>query len=371
MSKHLYFYSDALEWGGQEILAARIANILADKYQVHFFFSSEKFKTALNSSVEKISLPYHSQNPFPIVRDRISKKHKKTEQIFRDYGAGSDNFKKLIICPGNIERCIPAITAATKLKLQIISYYPMALTQKESKATLGSLRDRLALRIYPKITKWIVNTPYQEQLLRRFIDIDTEVFQLPNPLTFKENDVPKKPREIKRILNIGRIYFGQKGQEIIPEISKRLPSNSAIQFEVIGHGPDAEALRNKITQEHLEKQITTIDWISPNEIQKKFREQADALLVTSKFESGPMVLFEALQCGVPVIAANEDYIKAYRLPGWMTFEPGNANDAVKKLNNLPKDWNLEEFESTRKALFCGRTSGEFQQRVLDIFDALE
>ena len=57
MSKHLYFYSDALEWGGQEILAARIANILADKYQVHFFFSSEKFKTALNSSVEKISLP--------------------------------------------------------------------------------------------------------------------------------------------------------------------------------------------------------------------------------------------------------------------------------------------------------------------------
>lgn len=175
MSKHLYFYSDALEWGGQEILAARIANILADKYQVHFFFSSEKFKTALNSSVEKISLPYHSQNPFPIVRDRISKKHKKTEQIFRDYGAGSDNFKKLIICPGNIERCIPAITAATKLKLQIISYYPMAFTQKESKATLGSLRDRLALRIYPKITKWIVNTPYQEQLLRRFIDIDTEV----------------------------------------------------------------------------------------------------------------------------------------------------------------------------------------------------
>lgn len=369
MRKSLYFYSDAPEWGGQEILAARIANILAEKYRVHFFFSTEQFKNALCDAIEKVQLPYHSQGPFPIIRDRLSKKIKIAQKLFLEIGAGSEDFKKLVICPGNIERCIPAIIASRQLKLEVISYYPMAFTQRESQANLGFFRDLLALRVYPKISQWIVNTPYQEKLLRRFIKKNCAVYQLSNPLTFEKIAEPKKPESIRNITTIGRIYFGQKGQEIIPQIANKITGEKPF-FTIIGQGPDSEKLTRMVSQKNLQGNFNFVSWASSTGIQEVLQNQTDLLLITSKFESGPMVLFEAIQCGVPVLIANEEYVKDYHLPQWMTYEPGNADDAVKKIRDYPSAWNAEEFISIRQRLFAGRTNEDFEAQVLKIFSAI-
>lgn len=370
MSKHLYFYSDAPEWGGQEILAARIANILSESYQVHFFYSTEKFNRELVPAIERIPLPYHSQGPFPIVRDSLSGKAGAARKLFIEHGAGTENFKKLIICPGNIERCIPAVKAATKLKLEIISYYPMAFTQKESLATLGALRDQLALRVYPKISQWIVNTPYQERLLRRFITAETKVFQLPNPLTYKEDCPAKKPALIKQVATIGRLYFGQKGQEIIPEIASHLMDRTDAKFHIIGQGPDADKLKELVQNKKVSDRIIFTNWATKNEVQNQLQNHTDILLIPSRFESGPMVLFEALQCGIPVLAANEEYVQDYQLPSWMTYKPGDAQDAAQKILDMASSWNQTQLEETRKRLFIGRRDLEFQQQVLSIFSQI-
>lgn len=366
MSKHLYFYSDASEWGGQEILAARIANILVQKYQVHFFFSTKKFDSELLPAVERIPLPFCSQGPFPIVRDRISKKKGIAKKIFQEHGAGTGNFKQLIVCPGNIERCTPGILAATELKLEIVSYYAMAFTQKECQATLGALRDKLAMSVYPKISKWIVNTPHQERLLRRFIPNNVPVFQLPNPLTYTQDLPTKQPTNIKQVATIGRLFFGQKGQDIIPKIAGLL-KGSGIQFQVIGQGPDTGNFLDAVNKNNLSGIVHHCEQISHEEIKAKFQNEIDLLLITSKFESGPMVLFEALQCGVPVLVANEEYSQDYNLPPWMFYEPGNYEDAAQKIKKMPQRFDGETFEKTRQALFDGRRDEDFQQRVLCIF----
>lgn len=369
MSKHLYFYSDASEWGGQEILSARIANILAQSYQVHFFYSTEKFDSALAPAVERIPLPYCSQGPFPIVRDRLSAKTKIARKIFFEHGAGSETFRQLIICPGNIERCIPAIEAAQKLKLEVVSYYAMAFSQKECQATLGTLRDKLAMNVYPKISRWIVNTPYQEQLLRRFIPADTPVFQLLNPLTYKEDQPPKKPASIRQVATIGRMFFGQKGQDIIPRIAERL-HGSGVHFNVIGQGPDKDKFLQAVHGKGLADSIHYSDAIPPAEIKATLQNDTDLLLITSKFESGPIVLYEALQCGIPALIASEEYTKDYKLPAWMLYEPGNAEEAAQKIKDLPQSWNAETFEKTRQFLFAGRRDEEFEQQVLKIFSQI-
>ncbi|MCF0223187.1 MAG: glycosyltransferase [Fibrobacter sp.] len=370
MRKHLYFYSDAPEWGGQEILAARIANILSENFKVHFFFSAKNFQTELLPAVEQIPLPFHSQGPFPILRDRIPGKERTARKLFEVMGAGKGDFKKLIVCPGNIERCIPGIRAARKLGLDVISYYPMAFSQKESRATLGFLRDWLAKSIYPLISMWIVNTPYQERLLRRFISKDTEVYQLPNPLTYKEDAAPKKPDDIKQVVSIGRLYFGQKGQQIIPEIAEYLDEDSKVRFHVIGQGPDADKLKKIADSKKVSHKMFYTPWASPTEIREQLLKYTDILLIPSKFESGPMVLFEALQCGVPILVADEDYVKDYHLPEWMTFKPGTPRDAAQKIVDMAADWNEDDFETTRSFLFAGRRQEEFRQKVIEIFSKL-
>ena len=80
--KSISFYSDAPEWGGQEILSARIAAIVAETSDVTFFYSCDKFADFLPASVKRVKLPYHAETPFPIIRDRFKGKAKKAKELF-------------------------------------------------------------------------------------------------------------------------------------------------------------------------------------------------------------------------------------------------------------------------------------------------
>ena len=81
-NKSISFYSDAPEWGGQEILSARIATILAETNEVTFFFSCDKFAEVLPTNIRRVKLPFHSQTPFPIFRDRFKGKTQKAKELF-------------------------------------------------------------------------------------------------------------------------------------------------------------------------------------------------------------------------------------------------------------------------------------------------
>ena len=384
MQKNLYFYSDAKEWGGQEILSAQIASILAEAknnsdenlYKVHFFYANENFEIALSKNIFLFKLPFHSQGPFPIIRDflwskingKIKRKSGVLKKIFQEVQNTNKNFTEIIICPGNIERCLPAIEAASKLKIKIKSYYPMAFTQKESRANFGFIRDKLAFFIYPKINSWVVNTEYQKKLLQRFIKKNVPVQILPNPLTFNKTAKVKIPEKIQNITTIGRIYFKQKGQEIIPFILKQAKSeNIFLKFHIIGNGPDLKNLNIQIKKYHLKNFVEKVPWANTDTIQNILTEKTDLLFIPSKFESGPIVLFEALECGIPVLIANEPYVQDYKLPSWMLYTPGSAEDALQKIQEMPQNFCLEEFEEIRKHLFIGRSRKEFKAQVLNLF----
>ena len=109
--KSISFYSDAPEWGGQEILSARIAAILAETNNVTFFYSCDKFAQALSANVKQVKLPFHSETPFPILRDRFKSKTQKAKELFEKNG-----ITNLVLCPGNIERCLPGLWAAKKIE---------------------------------------------------------------------------------------------------------------------------------------------------------------------------------------------------------------------------------------------------------------
>ena len=150
--KSISFYSDAPEWGGQEILSARIAAIVAETNDVTFFHSCEKFADSLPASIKQIKLPFHSETPFPIIRDRLKGKTRKAKELFQ-----KEHIQSLVICPGNIERCLPGLWAAKKLDIPVVSYLPLSFSQKETHANLGWLRDIFADTIYRKVDSWVVN----------------------------------------------------------------------------------------------------------------------------------------------------------------------------------------------------------------------
>lgn len=362
--KSISFYSDAPEWGGQEILSARIASIVAETNDVTFFYSCEKFAGFLPESVKQVRLPYHSETPFPIIRDRFGGKTQKAEELFKKNGV-----QNLVLCPGNIERCLPGLWAAKRLGIPTVSYLPLAFTQRETHANLGWIRDILANRIYGKVDRWIVNSPYQKRLMARFVKSDVET--LLNPLAWDISAPPRKPQASLNIAIVGRIFFEQKGHDILPEIARLLQEQNAdVRFTVIGEGPHESALRQKLKNKGVEDLVKFTGWMPPEKVQEKLIKDIDLLLIPSHFESGPIVLFEALQCGCPVLVADAEYTEDYILPPWMLFKEGSAGDAAEKILHYAENWNEAEFQDLKNRLFLDRTDDDFKRNVSRIFEKL-
>lgn len=362
--KSISFYSDAPEWGGQEILSARIAAIVAETCDVTFFYSCDKFAEFLPASVKQVKLPYHAETPFPIFRDRFKGKTQKAKELFQ-----KENIRNLVLCPGNIERCLPGLWAANKLGIPIVSYLPLAFSQNETHANLGKLRDFLAKGIYKKVDHWIVNSPYQKRLIARFVDKNIET--LLNPLAWDILAPAKKPQLPLNIAILGRIFFEQKGHDILPDIALLLKrKNIDVHFMIVGEGPHENILRKKIKEKAVEDLVEFTGWMPSEKIQELLLNNIDLLLIPSHFESGPIVLFEALQCGCPVLVADAEYTDDYVLPPWMLFKEGSADDAAEKISRYAENWNEQQFLDLREKLFHDRTDDDFKKNVIQIFDKL-
>lgn len=361
------FYSDSAEWGGHEILSARIANVLSGYFpNLHFVFSNPNFESSLKNSISKIRLPFASKNPLPILRDRAFKKKRFVQKLLEDLSP-----RLLIVCQGNIERCIPAILAAHALHIEVASYLPMAFTQSEVHARFGAFRDFLARTIYAKVSRWIVISGYQAKLLRRFVSDRTPVHILPNPLSWNFVSEPRQPSRFPKIAVIGRLYFAQKGQDFVPALAQKLTQEKfPCSFEIFGDGPDKKRLEDLIEKKSVKETVHVHDWISKEELLQKLKSEIDIVFICSHFEGVPMILIEALQCGIPVLIAREGYTEEFHFPEWMSFENGNLDDAAKKLMEFASRYNEQDFLELRDRVFKDRAEAEFNHLVKEIFDQI-
>ena len=157
------------------------------------------------------------------------------------------------------------------------------------------------------------------------IVIDNGV-EVPNYRTrkFEENTLS--------ILNINRFNM-QKNPELLYEIAskafKEFPSFSII-FNVIGDSKDLESYQNE-----SKKKIygNCLNILGPTEDPRKYMQDADIFLSTSRWEGMPLANLEAMSEGLPILASyvtgNKD-IMTNNKEG-LFFHDNDASDALEKM----------------------------------------
>ena len=107
-----------------------------------------------------------------------------------------------------------------------------------------------------------------------------------------------------KIAWVGRLEQFQKRIGDIPAIIKALV-NRGVDFELLiaGDGPDEVALRGVLEREQLTRFVQFLGVIPSKEMQSRVYDACDILLVTSYWETGPIVIWEAMACGVPVVSS--------------------------------------------------------------------
>lgn len=140
------------------------------------------------------------------------------------------------------------------------------------------------------------------------------------------------------IVSVGRVAR-QKAFERIPEVLDGLGTLSQrIEWSVIGDGPDLPRLREELEIKGLQD---CVRFIGARNNPFPLVRQADLYVLTSLYESQPMVVMEALTLGVPVLST--DFASVRELLGNKPFgvicenSVAGLTDSLRRLLESPKE----------------------------------
>lgn len=106
-----------------------------------------------------------------------------------------------------------------------------------------------------------------------------------------------------RLLYSGRLEKGQKRILDLVEIVKISEKRGfPIELQIAGSGPDEELLRERLPLKMSSVTVCFLGTFQPHQMAEVYRD-ADALIVTSEWETGPIVIWEAMNEGLSVVSS--------------------------------------------------------------------
>ena len=129
--------------------------------------------------------------------------------------------------------------------------------------------------------------------------IKTKISYIPNPVTFKSKNIANYNEKV--VLAVGRLDY-IKGFDLLirawADVSKNNPNWI---LKIIGSGDERESLTKLIDDLSLQKNIELIGQLQDV---KSFYLSSSIYVMSSRGEGMPMVVLEAMECGLPIVAFN-------------------------------------------------------------------
>lgn len=162
--------------------------------------------------------------------------------------------------------------------------------------TLASLFDRWALGKLAKADLVVVLTKGDARDWSLYSD---RVMVIPNPVTQYPEHVLPHDGNGHRIICVGRLD-NQKGYDMLIDAFAMIESQCVGWYiDIFGEGSDKDMLMDKISRLGLQKRII-IHTPTP-EIFNEY-QRSEFLVLSSRYEGFPLVLLEAMACGIPCVA---------------------------------------------------------------------
>jgi glycosyltransferase involved in cell wall biosynthesis len=250
----------------------------------------------------------------------------------------------IIIIQGDIELGSGFLNGGRLLGLDnVISYIPYAHSFKKMGSKLAILKDYLAQFAYRNCNNYItICTDFYSELKKKNIIANVKVLKNFVKIPPCEEvrgigyEFISEPRKLK-ILMAGRVFFRQKGQDILIEAVRDI--DFSIDLIVIGDGPDLNNLKCMVSGLGDNINVEFLGW-------KKnvwdYSQSVDLIIIPSNYEGVPLIMLEALKRHVPIIAPARDGMLDYLQEESLYF----VNEGESEVYKLREK--IKEFISARK-----------------------
>lgn len=185
--------------------------------------------------------------------------------------------------------------------------------------------------IYLKnLDKYIVLTEHDKKRLKEEKNVDA--IRIYNPLSFKS--IEKTKYTEKNIISVGRLVQEQKGFDmLILAFSKVLEKHPDWYLTLVGDGPDKYKLLQLVKDLKIDSNVEIKP--STKNIIKEYLNST-IFVSSSRWEGFGLVLTEAMECGLPIIAFNNSgpsEILINEVSG-LLVEKNNVDKLADKMNYL-------------------------------------
>ncbi len=115
---------------------------------------------------------------------------------------------------------------------------------------------------------------------------------------------PRQRGDLLRIVHAGRIESAQKRVlDLIPIVQELRHRGVAFRLDIVGDGPDLAALRAQLSNQIAAGSVVIHGSLPTAKLITEIYPQCDVVLVTSQWETGPLVAWEAMAQGLVVVSS--------------------------------------------------------------------
>lgn len=162
---------------------------------------------------------------------------------------------------------------------------------------------------------------------------------IPNIAIFNINGAKKQETPIKRMISVGRLNF-QKGYDLLllalKPVFKKHPEWN---IYIYGEGEERQRLENLRDNLDLTNHVFFPGFV--RDIQSEYL-QSSFYVMSSRYEGLPMVLLEAMACGLPIVSFNcpEGPAQLLKDGAGLLIPPENVEELTKGINRMIEDKQL-------------------------------
>ncbi len=116
------------------------------------------------------------------------------------------------------------------------------------------------------------------------------------------------PADAKIVLFLGRISQEKNLSELLKFFKEYVKTHDDVYLVTVGSGPYTDTLKSKASEPGLNGRVIVHDGVPHNTI-RKYYDAADVFASASMSETQGLTFYEALYCGVPVIAMDRECLE--------------------------------------------------------------